>query len=317
MLSKLKFVMGAVSKKDFLPALTHFRIQDGTVRSYNGTLALCSPIPLDIDCTPKAEPLVKAIQHCDETVTLTLTPTGRLSVRSGPFKALIDCVTEETPHVVPEGDRFELDGAALLTALKTISPFIGDDASRPWSNGILLKGHSAFATNNITLVEYWVGKSFPICCNLPRQAVREMLRIGEPPMYAQATETSITFHYTDGRWVRSQLLGTDWPDLEKILSQPSDQKGVDFRLFDALVKLKPFVDKLGRVFMKDGVISTHEQLTEGASFEVPDLQVDGIYQIEMLGLLEGVAKTADFAAYPRPCLFTGERLRGAIVGMRS
>ena len=54
MLKELKFVQGAVSSKDFIPALTHFRIENGTVRSFNGLLALCSPIALDIDCTPKA-----------------------------------------------------------------------------------------------------------------------------------------------------------------------------------------------------------------------------------------------------------------------
>ena len=44
MLKALKFVQGAVSKKDLVPALTHFRIENGTVRSYNGMLALCTPI---------------------------------------------------------------------------------------------------------------------------------------------------------------------------------------------------------------------------------------------------------------------------------
>ncbi len=316
MLKELKFVMGAVSRKDFLPALTHFRIEGGMVRSFNGTLALSCPIPLDLDCTPKADPLVKAIQHCDETVTLSLTATGKLSVKSGAFKALIECVEEETPHVVPEGDRFEIDGEALVKALKTISPFIGDDASRPWSNGVLLLGHSAYATNNITLVEYWVGQPFPICCNVPKAAIKEMLRIGEAPIWAQATDNSITFHYSGDRWIRSQLFETEWPDINKILSVPSTQTTMDDRLFEALVKLKPFADKLGRVFFKDGVMSTHEQAVEGASFEVPDLQVEGIYQIEMIAKLQGIANTIDFTTYPKPCMFQGDRLRGAIIGMR-
>ena len=76
MLTSLKFVQGAVAKKDFLPALTHFVIENGTVRGYNGMLALCSPIPFDIACKPKAESLVKAIANCNETVTLSLTQRG-------------------------------------------------------------------------------------------------------------------------------------------------------------------------------------------------------------------------------------------------
>lgn len=86
MLKELKFVQGAVGKKDLLPAMTHFQIQNGHVRSYNGTLALSSPLPFDIDCCPKAEQLVKAIGQCDEVITLSMTPGNKLRVQSGKFQ---------------------------------------------------------------------------------------------------------------------------------------------------------------------------------------------------------------------------------------
>lgn len=87
MLKELKFVQGAVAKKDLLPAMTHFAIEGGHVRSYNGTLALSSPIPFDIDCKPKAGPLVQAIANCNDTVTLSMTPAGKLRIQSGKFWA--------------------------------------------------------------------------------------------------------------------------------------------------------------------------------------------------------------------------------------
>ena len=317
MLKELKFVQGAVSKKDFLPALTHFRIQNGTVRSYNGIMALCTPIPLDIDCTPKAETLVKAIGHCDDTVTLSITPTGRLSVRSGSFKALVDCVQEETPHVLPEGELVSINGEDLLKAFDTIYPFIGDDASRPWTNGVLLDGQSAFATNNVTLIQYWVGTEFPKTCNIPRACIKEMLRIGEPPTGAQIAESSITFHYSEGRWIRTQLFSTEWPDINKILNiESKSMLPMDDRIFMGLEKIKPFVDKTGRVFMKCGYLSTSHVPDEGAEYYVPDMQEEGIFNIEMLQILKGVVSTIDFSLYPKPCPFMGERLRGVIVGMR-
>lgn len=316
MLSCLKFVQGAVAKKDLLPALTHFRIENGTVRGYNGTLALCSPIPLDIECTPKAEPMVRAIGNCDDTVAMTLTPAGRLSIKSGAFKAFVDCVEGDTPHVDPEGEFFDMDGVALLTALKTVWPFVGDDASRPWTNGVLLRGQSAFATNNVTLVEYWIGSAFPHSVNIPRAAIKEMLRIDEAPIKAQMAENSITFHYLDGRWIRTQLYTTDWPDLAKVLDKPCTPVPMDERLFGALTKIKSFVDKNGRVLIGGGRVRTHDDDNIGATVEIPDLQWDGIFNIEMLKLLEGVVTTIDWSAYPAPCLFYGDRLRGAIVGMR-
>ena len=316
MLKTLKFIQGAVSRKDFIPALTHFRIENGTVRSYNGMLSLCSPIQLDINCSPKAEPLVKAIGHCDETVSLSLTPTGRLSVKSGSFKALIDCVQEETPHVMPEGDVIDFDGETLLQAFKTIYPFIGSDASRPWANGILLKGQSAFATNNVTLVEYWVGATFPIECNIPKACIKEMLRIGEVPTHAQADKNSITFHYSEDTWIRTQLFSTEWPDLAKVLGQESTQALVDPEIFEGLEKLKSFVNKMGQIYMSEGSLKTSRDIAEGAEFNVVSLEHEGIYNIEMLMLLKDVAKTIDWSKYPAPCMFHGDRLRGALVGMR-
>ena len=140
MLKELKFVQGAVAKKEFIPAMTHFAIKNGRVRAYNGTLALCSPSPFDIDCKPKAIQLVQAISKCEDVVNLSMTPAGRLRIESGKFRAFVDCVDQETVHVMPQGQILPINGEELLKAFSTLSPFIGNDASRPWTNGILLRG---------------------------------------------------------------------------------------------------------------------------------------------------------------------------------
>jgi DNA polymerase III sliding clamp (beta) subunit (PCNA family) len=315
MLKELKFVQGAVAKKDLLPAMTHFRIEDGYVRSYNGSLALCSPIPFDINCNPKADSLVKAISKCQETVTMTMTPGGRLSLKSGSFRSFIECVDGDTPHVGPAGEVVQFDGGTLLKAFKVLYPFIGDDASRPFTNGILLKDNSAFATNNVCLVEYWLGSPVPFVANIPRAAIKEVLRVDEAPTHAQLEQSSITFHYTDGRWIRSQLLDKTWPDLTRILDQPSNAKPIDPRLFEGLEVLKGVSDSAA-LFLKDGELRTHLEDQTGGTYEIEGLDVEGCYQMQIFGLLEGVVTHADFSLYPDPCLFFGERLRGAIVGMR-
>lgn len=316
MLKELKFVQGAVAKKDFLPAMTHFAIEGGHVRAYDGTIALSSPIPFDIDCKPKATQLVQAISNCNDTVTLSMTPAGKLRIQSGSFRAFVDCVHEDTPHALPEGNDLQIDGESLLGALKAVSPFIGDDASRPWSTGVLLRGGSAFATNNVCLVEYWIGSKFPKVINIPRAAVREILRINEAPTHAQHTENSLTLHYKDGRWVRTQLYSAEWPDLSRVLDRANNPESIDERIFEGLDTIRQFADKLGRVFFKDQALCTSESASEGAVYEVPGFLHEGVYAIEMLRLLNGVAEKIDFTSYPEPCIFYGNRIRGAIVGMR-
>lgn len=319
MLRELKFVQGAVAKKDLLPAMTHFAIEKGTVRSYNGTVALSAPLAFDIDCKPKADKLVQAIANCpaEAPIALSMTKAGRLKIEAGNFSAFVECVMEETPHVLPEGERIDLDGEKILKALRIIHPFIGDDASRVWSNGVLFKGESAYATNNVMLVEYWTGARTPIEVNVPRAAIREMLRINEPPTYAQVTPTSMTFHYEDRRWIRTQLLAVNWPDLDSLLNRTVDVVPLNQDLFDGLERLKPFADKMGRVYLREGLISTQADSTdEGAFFKLPDFPYTGVYQIEMLSLLKGVATHIDWGSYPNPGLFYGDQLRGALVGIR-
>lgn len=315
MLDSLRFVQGAVAKKDFVPSLTHFRIQGGTIRGYNGMLALCCPIDLDLDCSPKAVSFVKAIQTCKETIQLHMTPAGRLSVKSGKFKALVDCTPADYPDVEPEGVVMPLDGE-LLKVLKLLTPFIADDASRPWARGILLRGQSAFATNNIVLIERWLGYSFPVELNIPRSAVVEMIRIGEEPERLQICENNVTFHYSGNRWLRTQTYPTQWPDLGRILDKPANPLAIPEGLWEAAADLTPFVDELGRLFLSAGMVTTGHGEGAGASIEVPGILDNGCFNVQQVMLLKGVAKTIDMTGYPGPCAFFGDKIRGALVGMR-
>lgn len=315
MLDALKFVQGAVAKKDFVPALTHFRIHSRQIQGFNGNIALSSPIDLDLDIHPKAVELVKAIQACDETIQLSMTPGGRLSIRSGVFRTLVDCLQEPYPEVQPEGQMIELTGG-LREILATLLPFIAEDASRPWARGILLRGQSAYATNNVVLVEKWMGVPFPVEVNIPKSAVVELVRIAAEPVAIQLTESSATFHYAEGRWLRTQLYTTEWPDLSRILNRECTPAPIPEGLWDAIAKLAKFVDATGRLFFRPGAVLTSLVEGEGASIEVPALQAEACYHHAQFSLLADVAERIDLSDSKGPAMFFGNMLRGAIIGMR-
>jgi hypothetical protein len=175
MLNDLKTVAGAVAKKDYVPSLTHFRIKDGRIYGFNGQLAISTPTDLAVSCVPKAASLIKAMEKVDDgtELVLNLTAAGRLGVKAGTFRAYVECIDDDSavPHVEPEGDMIELHGG-LLRVLRTLLPFVSVDASRPWSRGVLMRGQSAFATNNIVLVEHWLPNVFPTDINVPAEAVK-------------------------------------------------------------------------------------------------------------------------------------------------
>lgn len=320
MLETLKFVRGAVSKKDLVPELTHFHIEGGRIEGYNGKLSLSAPIELDIDCCPRAEPFIRAIAACNETAQLHLTAAGKLSVRSGKFRALVETLGPEGfPALVPEGIRIDLDGK-LLPALELLEPFIGTDASRPWANGILFDGNSAFATNNVIIVEYWLGYHFPFKVVIPLFAIREMLRIKEEPVAMQLTALSATFHYPGGRWLRTQLVSNAWPNVSAMLAQFAPGRigqPVSNDFWEALDTIAPFTDKFACVYFEGNTVSSHPPgEPQGAAVEVPDEALTGIYSHKMMSLLQPVAKKIDFSAYPGKVSWYGDNLRGLIMGMR-
>lgn len=319
MLDQLKFVKGAVSKKDLVPALTHFLIRDGRITGYNGKISITSPIALDVDCCPKADKLVKAIEQCSDTVQMQLTPTGKLSVRSGKFKALVECVPEDMfPAVRPEGVTVVTDGN-LLPALKALYGFTSEDASRPWAAGVLLDGVSAYATNNVIMAECWLGYHFPFRVNIPRYAVKEIIRINEEPTHIQLTSTSATFHYSDERWLRTQLVSNEWPDTESLFSRIPQMPGmvpeVPEGLFEALDALAPFTDEASRVFFLNGRIATAQE--EGTEFEVAGLPDYGAYNHKMFCLLEGIATRMGFEVWPAPVPWFGPSMRGLFMGLKT
>ncbi len=318
MLNALKFVKGSIASKGFAPELTHFKIEGGHIKGFNGSLALSSPIALDLDVAPKAVPFIKAITSCRATTAMSVTPTGRLSIKSGKFKALVQCVESDNyPDIRPEGEVVKLNGD-FIEILRQLTPFMSEDASRPWSRGIMLKGRYATVTNNIVIVQAWLPEIFPIKINIPAQAVKELVRIKEEPCHLQVSENSITFHYEDGRWLRTNLNSMEWPDLDPIFSAKPNVASLPTDFFEALEDLKAFTDDADRVIFRDGKVSTTQVDDEvGASVELTDFPYEARFNLLQLQKIESIVDKIDFTMYPRPCIFYGDKLRGAIVGMRT
>lgn len=319
MLNDLKFVQGAVAKKDYVPELTHFHISDGRIYGFNGVLAISTPTDLAVSATPKAASFVKAVEKLPEgaEVVLNLTAAGKLSVKAGGFRVYVECHEGSGGFVkVAPGGEYVALTPGILPILKQLAPFMGIDASRAWAMGIRFAGQSAIATNNIVVVEKWLPISFPVPMTIPAEAIKEMIRIKVDPIGIQVEERAVTFHYPNGSWLRTQLAEGDWPDLTVVLDRESEQKPLPEGFEDALGRLAGFTGKENRLYLRGNIVATSDTEGVGALVELDDFGGVGIHFIsEMLKVAE-IAETIDFGQWPSPCMFYGDMLRGAIVGMR-
>lgn len=316
MLKELKFVEGSVARKDFSPELVHFHIQGGKLQGYNGMLSLCCPIALDLDVTPNAVQMIKAIRGCHEAVAFSMTAGGKLAVKSGRFKAFVDCFSGGFPEIRPSGVRVELP-PSFLPALRLLAPCVAEDASRQWARGVLFRGASAYATNNVVLMEYFLGTEFPAEVNIPLPAIQELLRIGEHPEAMLFATTAVTFLYSGERWMRAQLYTTEWPDLARVLDGDYEKVLPSVVTVEMLNELAPFVDDAGHVYFLENEIATSQTEGEGARLTVPGVLPGGVFNVKMLQLALTPKTRIDYSSYPAPCRFIGDSFRGCIIGMRS
>lgn len=321
MLEALQFVKGAVASKNHVPILKHFRIHDGRIQSYNGNLNLSAPIACDLSVQPLAATFVHAISLCENTVSMHQTKNGQLVVKSGTFKAYIHTSEELFPEIEEKGEL--IDVVNLLDAIKILAPVISEDASRPWSRGVLFTGNSAFVTNNVMLVEHWLKYPVRMPFGLPAMAVNELLRINEEPEGIEINPNRVTFYFEGGRQLSSNLLHINaWPDvrilLETSTAPASNLYDINDTLFDALRKLRPFTKDYRPVWLKGNRISTSESPEEGAHLEFIDCEgMQGSWSLDQLMKLEGLAHRIGWDMSPHPCPFFGDVIRGIIVGMVS
>lgn len=319
----LNLVRGAVSMKDMLPVLTHFHIYEGRVQGGNGRIAIDAPCPelAGFDCTVPAEQFLKAVDACDGEPKLKLTDGGKLTVSKGKFRAtlpLADHAAFPRSPAVPKVNSF-LDSvklSALLPLLRRLYAFVGEDASRPWSCGVLLDGGYAWATNNVVLAR----APCPVFQNtlLPVFAIDELLRIGQEPTSIQANENALWFYFDGGWWMRCQKLTGEWPDVAAFMpAEPSAHAWPAKQLAEAVRKVLPFCPDPKYPVVQtgpEGVGTLEGEMSALVGYE--DLPI-GRFRAEPLLAALDAASSIDLSTYPKACYWRGDGINGIVVGMRA
>jgi hypothetical protein len=108
--------------------------------------------------------------------------------------------TEKTPH----------RAASLAGALRSLLPFVAEDASRPWATSICVTATHAYATNNVIMARVPVDIGVETPVNLPGASIDAILACGEIEDI-RADELSVTFFMAGGVWVKCQLVSGEWP----------------------------------------------------------------------------------------------------------
>jgi len=314
LLSALHFIAVAQNSEG-LPYQTHCRIANGILSASNGGMSAGIKVDDSLRVCPHTATLINALSKCTEAISITELDSGRLSVKSGKFRALVPCVPfDDIVPVQPDPACAEVTDA-VKTALLHVSGVLDDKATEPLTSCVMLQAYSAVATNRHVILEAWHGIDLPPNIQIPRSSALAICKTDKPLKAFGFSENSATFYYADDSFIKTQLFSCTYPDLSSILIAESDANAwplpVDF--FEAIDNIASFSND-NTVYFGKNLVKSHADINEGATFELEGSPEGIIFNIGYLKLIKAHAKRIHFMYNTKGlAVFFGDGVRGGIM----
>lgn len=291
---------------------THVNMFNGYAVTFDGIIAAGIKLGEEINAVCSTNELIAALKQCGEAYSITHTEGGKLSIKSGKFRALVKTIDPKgMPTIEPDMPVALIDDR-LKTALDALNWIVEEQGDRVHLASFLLRPGSLMATNGRVAAEYWHGIDLPPNIVIPKPFASAIIRAEKPLAKFGFSSRSITVWFEDESFIRTQLFEDQWPDIYKLLNVPSEPKPVPPGMFDAIRVVKPFSEDM--VYLNGGHVASHPFEGEGAVYEIAGLPDGPAYIIENILGIEPICETIDFSGSHH--LFFGKNVRGVIIGQR-
>jgi hypothetical protein len=315
-LDALKFCK-LVTKTEGPPNETHLLLKDHWAIAFNGILACGHKITEDIYCAPNADLMTQALSKCGEHFSITQLDNNRLSIKSNKFKAIVPCIDPTLLGVaIPDAPIAIIDDR-FKEAVSAVSVLASDTAQSVVAASVLMAGASVIATDRKCLMEYWHGIDLPYGIALPKIFANILTKINKKLTKFGFSQSSTTFYFEDKSWLRTQFFAEPWPDVRNILDRKCNCWPLPNEFYKAVDAIEPFSDE-GNLFFDTGIMRSHINEKEGASYEIFGLPKGPIFAIKQLNIIRPYVEQIDFMAQGMHtntmCMWFGKNCRGAIAG---
>lgn len=281
------------------------------VVAFDGVLTIATKIVEDLNACPHTIQLLDALSKCKDELTLSQISNVCLSVKSGDFNALIQCV-DELEIAGPDARIAAIDDR-IKEAFDNVLVLATENAPNAVHASILLQAGSAVATNGHALVEYWHGVDLPPNMLIPKQAAIAIVKSKKPLVGFGYSQSSATFYFDDESFIKTQLYNARYPDYLHIMNVPTNPFPLPKGFFSAVHAIESFNEN-GTVYFNKGVMSSRDS-GDATTYKVEGLTADMAFNSKYLIMLELCIKTADFRPDEKKMFFYGDNARGAIMGM--
>lgn len=315
LLAALKFVSLSQNDSKAETQHTHVLLSNKWAVATNPVFAMGHKIDDDLNVCPHTERLIDALSKCGDTLSVTTLDSGRLSIKSDRFRAIVPCVNAALfPPVLPDTPCASLNDA-LRAGFEAVAGILDNTNARPFATCALLQAGTVVGCDGYSLAEYWHGIDLPPGLLIPKPTITALLKTDKPLAKLGYSSNSVTFYFDDESWISTRVVVTSYPTYEKIFSAKANAWPVPDGFYTAIKHVSSFNEQ-GSVYFNGNSISSHATDDDGATYEIDGIPANQAYNGNFILLFENLATKFDFTTSADKCFFFGENVRGAIAAVR-
>lgn len=330
----------ALSKRDYIAELTHYHFRAGEVFASNGAMTASAPVNRakelkDVEHVVPAEEFDRALTILGSDSDMVWS-TSELVVKKGRRRITIKLLQPDSVTLLQHTESRHALPPHFISGLKTIRPFLSDDATRPWALTAWLKyrqesGHVFIATNNVTVIEVRADKvgyriDPPLDVQIPNFAIDFILEREQILQYIGVEGNKASFYFDDYSQLTTLLFHEKMPiQVEQVLDancyDPAQSLVEPFRLTDewkdayrSMVQLSPEEVELRAELMTAGRRQVTMEIEVCSPVPRDTTKASSMWNPKYLTPVVEVATTIDIGSYPKPSCFYGDGIRGLTMG---
>lgn len=315
----LNFVGPATADDAVAAWKAHARIAGNMMTATNGLLSAGHPVEEEIAICPHVARFIDAINKAGKTLSLTPRDNGQLLVAGDNLKATVPCVPgDQLPPVMPDPRCADIDDR-IKEGFNTVVKLAANEGDRVVETSLLLRSGSVFACNGSVIFEYWHGIDLPPGLVIPKPFAVAVGKAAPKLEGFGFSQTSVTFYFEGGAWMKTQLYAEAWPDIDNLFNVQAFPADIPPGLFEGVRAVENF-SKDGGVHFHDGKLkTTYDNYSDadgpvyGATYDVPGLQAGHSFTASLLKIIEPACTQLDYTTNDDRAVFVGENVRGVIM----
>lgn len=335
-LGALQFVLRS-DDRGLVPAFgcLHFYEHNGEprVQTTSGIITFDAPwVGNPLNVTVPMNPVIRCMEAApEEKARIVVNKRGDLMIKVADYSSKLVPFMDEFPRMTSEWKGGQENAHAIpavvwngevAKAIELLRGFVSADATRPWSQVMLIRGGALHATNNVVYAQYPLPhlEHLEHDVLLDVDVIDQILRIralGHEVALITLSPTELLCEFADGAWASYRSQNVEWPSLSSFINVLAE--GEDEVAPDLLIKLNTISSIAG--VATDGVVYLYEhgaivQMEKTSarvwcgSFKRASFMRSSIQQVL------AVAERWSPANYPSVVQFAGQGVRGVMMGTR-